>query len=46
MIQTLDGGCTDAGIPVAGVTSSWNQHPFGRRGPNTGVPVQDAVHRP
>lgn len=47
MIQTVDGGCTDAGIPVAGVSSPWNDYPgFGRRGPNTCVTVQAAVHRP
>jgi hypothetical protein len=46
MIQTVDGGCTDAGIPVAGVASPWNGHPFGRRGPNTCVTIQAALHRP
>jgi hypothetical protein len=47
MIQTVDGGCTDAGIPVAGVSSPWNDYPgFGRRGPNTCATVQAAVHRP
>jgi hypothetical protein len=46
MIQTVDGGCTDAGIPVAGVASPWNDHPFGRRGPNTCVTIQATVHRP
>jgi hypothetical protein len=46
MIQTVDGGCTDAGIPAAGVVSPWNQHPFGRRGPNTCATIQATVHRP
>jgi hypothetical protein len=46
MIQTVDGGCTDAGIPAAGVMSPWNQHTFGRRGPNTCATIQAAVHRP
>jgi hypothetical protein len=46
MIKTIDGGCTDAGVPVAGVMSPWNSHPFGRRGPNTCMTIQAAVHRP
>lgn len=46
MIQTVDGGCTDAGIPSAGVMSPWNAHPFGRRGPNTCVTTQVSIHRP
>ena len=46
MIQTIDGGCTDAGIPAAGVISPWNQHQFGSPGPNTCVTIQAAVHRP
>ncbi len=46
MIKTVDGGCTDAGIPEAGVPSPWNDHEFGRRGPNTCGSVQFAVHSP
>lgn len=46
MIKTLDGGCTDAGVPAAGVMSPWNAHEFGRRGPNTCMTIQAAVHRP
>lgn len=46
MIQTIDGGCTDAGIPEAGAVSPWNGHPFGRRGPNTCATIQVSIHRP
>ena len=53
MIQSIDGGCTDAGVPAAGVPSPWNLYDgdppeggFGRRGPNTCSSVQFAVHRP
>jgi hypothetical protein len=46
MIQTIDGGCTDAGIPAAGAMSPWNAHPFGRRGPNTCATTQISIHRP
>ena len=46
MIMSIDGGCTDAGVPAAGVMSPWNQHPFGRRGPNTCATIQAVVHRP
>lgn len=47
MIQSVDGGCTDAGIPEAGVSSPWNDHPgFGRRGPNTCQTIQIAFHQP
>ena len=46
MFQTIDGGCTDAGIPAAGVPSPWNDHTFGRRGPNTCATIQVTVHRP
>lgn len=47
MIQTVDGGCTDAGIPEAGAPSPWNLHSgFGRRGPNTCATIQASVHRP
>ena len=41
MIKTVDGGCTDAGI-----ASPWNDHEFGRRGPNTCQSVQFAIHSP
>lgn len=52
MIQTIDGGCTDAGVPEAGASSPWNDHDepgvgaFGERGPNTCASVQLAVHAP
>ncbi len=46
MITTLDGGCTDAGVPAQGVPSPWNDHEYGRRGPNTCQSVQFAVHAP
>lgn len=54
MIQTIDGGCFDAGIPVAGFEGlPWNDYDgepgvgaFGRRGPNTCASVQVAVHSP
>lgn len=46
MIMTIDGGCSDAGVPAAGVMSPWNEHPFGRRGPNTCATIQAVVHRP
>lgn len=46
MIQTIDGGCTDAGIPEAGAVSPWNQHRFGSAGPNACATIQAAVHRP
>lgn len=46
MIKTIDGGCTDAGVPAAGVSSPWNDHEFGKRGPNTCQSVQFAVHSP
>jgi hypothetical protein len=51
MIQTIDGGCFDAGVPEAGVPVLWNAYDgpagvgaFGRRGPNTCASVQVAVH--
>ncbi len=46
MIQTIDGGCTDAGIPEAGAMSPWNQHRFGSAGPNACATIQAVVHRP
>lgn len=46
MIKTIDGGCTDAGIPEAGAMSPWNAHPFGRRGPNSCATIQVSIHRP
>jgi len=53
MIQTIDGGCFDAGVPEAGAASPWNDYPgpagtgaFGRRGPNTCASVQAAAHTP
>lgn len=50
MIQSIDGGCTDAGVPAAGVPSPWNDYAgppmgaFARRGPNTCASVQVALH--
>lgn len=41
MLKTIDGGCTDAGVPAAGVSSPFNDYAgplggaYGRRGPNT-----------
>lgn len=47
MTQSLDGGCTDAGVPEPGVSSPWNDHSgFGRRGPNTCRTVQISIHSP
>jgi hypothetical protein len=46
MIQTVDGGCSDAGIPAPGANSPWNNHVFGMRGPNACQSVQFAVHSP
>lgn len=52
MTKSVDGGCTDAGIPAAGVSSPWNDYDgpaegaYGRRGPNTCLDVQFAVHTP
>ena len=45
-ITTVDGGCTDAGVPASGVASPWNDHEFGRRGPNTCQTIQAAVLTP
>jgi len=44
MIHTMDGGCTDAGVPAAGVASPYNGHEYGKRGPNTCQTVQGAFH--
>ncbi len=46
MIQTVDGGCLDAGIPEPGADSPWNNHEFGNRGPNTCHSIQFAAHPP
>ena len=49
MIQTIAGGCTDAGIPEAGVPSPFNDYmgpEYGRRGPNTCSTIYLAVHKP
>lgn len=46
MVTTLDGGCTDAGVPAPGVSSPWNDHEYGARGPNTCQSVQFAVLSP
>ena len=49
MIQTVAGGCTDAGIPVAGVPSPWNDYTgpeLGLRGPNTCETIQAVIHQP
>lgn len=52
MIQSIDGGCTDAGVPAAGAPSPWNDYagapegPYGRRGPNICASLQFAVHQP
>lgn len=49
MIQTVAGGCQDAGIPAPGVPSPFNDYQgpeFGRRGPNTCQTIQVAFHTP
>lgn len=53
MIQSIDGGCFDAGVPAAGVASPWNDYDgppgvgaYGRRGPNACGSVQFAIHSP
>ena len=49
MTQTIAGGCSDAGVPAAGVPSPWNDYTgleLGRRGPNTCVSVQAVAHQP
>ncbi|MDX1646872.1 MAG: hypothetical protein R3304_06995 [Longimicrobiales bacterium] len=52
MIQSIDGGCTDTGVPEAGVASPWNDYSgppagaFGVRGPNTCASARIALHVP
>jgi hypothetical protein len=54
MIQSLAGGCTDAGIPAQGEPSPWNDYAlstaygqeFGRLGPNACLSVQYSILRP
>jgi hypothetical protein len=54
MIQSLAGGCTDAGIPAQGSSSPWNDYAlsaayggeFGRLGPNACESVQFSVLTP
>jgi hypothetical protein len=52
MIQSIDGGCYDAGVPAPGAASPWNDYnggpagAFGRRGPSTCQSVQFVVHSP
>jgi hypothetical protein len=54
MIQSLAGGCTDAGIPAQGAPSPWNDYAlsaayggeFGRLGPNACASVQFSVLAP
>jgi hypothetical protein len=54
MIQSLAGGCTDAGIPEQGASSPWNDfalspaygNEFGRLGPNACLSVQYSILRP
>jgi len=53
MIQSIDGGCIDAGVPYEGFPSPWNLYDgpralpaFGRRGDNTCQSVQFTVHLP
>ena len=54
MIQTLAGGCTDTGIPVAGAPSPWNafagspyyNEEYGLLGPNTCLDILASVHQP
>lgn len=48
-IQTVGGGCTDAGIPAPGVASPFNAYTgpeYGRRGPNTCRSIQFSFHTP
>jgi hypothetical protein len=48
-IQTVGGGCTDAGIPAPGVASPFNAYAgpeYGRRGPNTCRSIQFSFHTP
>lgn len=54
MIQSLAGGCTDAGIPAQGEPSPWNDYAlspeyggeFGRLGPNACLSVQFSILSP
>lgn len=54
MIQSLAGGCTDAGIPAQGAPSPWNDYAvgpaygqeFGRLGPNACASVQFSILSP
>jgi hypothetical protein len=54
MIDSLAGGCTDAGIPAQGEDSPWNflawspayAQEFGRLGPNACLSVQFSILRP
>lgn len=54
MIQSLAGGCTDAGIPAQGAPSPWNDfalspayaQEFGRLGPNACLSVQYSILAP
>lgn len=53
MVMSIDGGCTDAGVPFAGFDSPWNGYDgprrlpaYGRRGPNECASVQVAAHIP
>jgi hypothetical protein len=54
MIQSLAGGCTDAGIPAQGASSPWNDfalspgyaQEFGRLGPNACESVQYSILTP
>jgi hypothetical protein len=52
MLRTIDGGCTDAGVPAAGVPSPFNDYAgplggaYGRRGPNTCGTFWVALHLP
>ena len=45
MIQTIAGGCVNAGIG-APVWDSYEGPEFGRRGPNTCMTIQAAFHKP
>ena len=49
MIRTLAGGCADPGIPMAGVSSPWNDYDgpeYGERGPNPCEDILASVHQP
>ncbi len=48
MIQSVAGGCTEAGIPAPGVASPFNAYTgpeYGERGPNTCRSIHFAVHQ-